>query len=351
MDQSFIPTPDKIPVNWLWFHVLLLVTFLIHVILMNFIVGGSLLTLWDYLRGKPVKKDANSIPTLIALTINFGVPPLLFVQVLYGHLFYTSSLLMAVPWILVIPVLIIAYYGAYIFVYKYENKKKLARVSLTLSTLFLLAIAFVYVNNITLSMSPERFIKYFENSKGWNLNLQEPSLIPRYLHYIVAAIAVAGLGRAAFYHFSKAIDREEKIKERNDGLKIFSYATMMQVIVGVLFWFSLPDPVGKLLIGGDITFSLLLGLGIILAFLLITTAVRRKFMVTLFMMIPLLSIMILVRDFVRRAYLSDVFQPSQLENVNQSSSLILFLVVFAIGLASLWYMIRLMIVKPKTFQA
>jgi hypothetical protein len=351
MDPTFIPTPDEIPVNWLWFHVLLLVTFLIHVILMNFIVGGSLLTLWDYLRGKPVKKDANSIPTLIALTINFGVPPLLFVHVLYGNLFYISSLLIAAPWILVIPVLILAYYEAYIFVYKFEKRKNLARVSLTLSTLFLLAIAFIYVNNITLSMSPERFIKYFENSKGFNLNLGEPSLIPRYLHYIVAAVAIAGLGRAAFYHFSKSMDKNQRMEGRNSGLKVFSYATMIQVIVGVLFWFSLPDQVGRLLIGGNLTFTVLLALGIILAFLLITTAVRRKFMATLLAVVPLLAIMILVRDFVRRTYLSDVFAPSQLENTGRSGSLILFLIVFVIGLASIYYMLHLMIVNPKTSQA
>ncbi len=118
MYESIIPTADTIPVHWLWFEVLLIFTFFIHMILMNFILGGSLLTVWDLLRGKLEKKASGSIPTLIALTVNFGVPPLLFVQVLYGHLFYTSSVMVAVPWILVIPVLILAYYGAYLFVKK-----------------------------------------------------------------------------------------------------------------------------------------------------------------------------------------------------------------------------------------
>ncbi|MBE0655448.1 MAG: hypothetical protein IH594_16725 [Bacteroidales bacterium] len=348
MDLSFLPSPDKIPVHWLWFHILLLVTFLVHVILMNLIVGGSLLTLWDYLSRKKIRKDSGSIPTLIALTINFGVPPLLFVQVLYGHLFYTSSILMAVPWILVIPVLILAYYGAYIFAYQYEKKKKLALISLMVSTLFLLTIAFVYVNNITLSMSPERFVKYFENSKGWNLHLEEASIIPRYLHYIVASIAIAGLGRAAYYHFSGSKEKNDRAEGRTNGLKIFAYATMIQILVGVLFWFTLPRDIARLLIGGNWIFSLLFGTGIILAFLIIMMAVRERFMATLILIIPLLSIMILIRDFVRRSYLSDAFTPVQLENTSQPGSLVLFLIVFAIGLASLWYMIRLMIHKPKT---
>ena len=101
MYDSIIPTADTIPVHWLWFQVLLIVTFFIHMILMNFLLGGSLLTAWDLLTGKVEKKASGSIPTLVALTVNFGVPPLLFVQVLYGHLFYSSSVMLAVPWILV----------------------------------------------------------------------------------------------------------------------------------------------------------------------------------------------------------------------------------------------------------
>lgn len=348
MDQSFIPVPDNIPVHWIWFHVLLLFTFLLHVLLMNLILGGSLLTVWDILKGKKVSSDAKSIPTLIALTVNFGVPPLLFMQVLYGNLFYTSSVLMAVPWILVIPVLIVAYYGAYIFVYKFEKKPKLAKTSLVVTATLLLTIAFIYVNNITLSMSPERFTSYFENAKGWTFNLQEPSLIPRYLHYIVASVAIAGLGKATWYYFSKNIDPAEKQVKVNKGLKIFSYATMVQVIIGVLFWFSLPSDIGRLLIGGNISFSLLFGLGIILAFLIIMLSSRRNYMATLLTVIPLLAIMILIRDFIRRAYISDVFSPAQLENAGQPDSLVLFLLVFVAGLGSIAYMLRIMFVQPKT---
>ena len=85
MYDSIIPAADTIPVHWLWFQVLLIVTFFIHMILMNFLLGGSLLTLWDLFRGKLEKKASGNIPTLVALTVNFGVPPLLFVQVLYGR--------------------------------------------------------------------------------------------------------------------------------------------------------------------------------------------------------------------------------------------------------------------------
>ncbi len=121
----------------------------------------------------------------MALTVNFGVPPLLFVQVLYGHLFYSSSVMLAVPWILVIPILILAYYGAYIFVKKADKAPVWSKGALVFTSLFLLYIAFVFVNNNTLAIQPDRWGIYFENPGGWNLNLGEPTLWPRYLHFVL----------------------------------------------------------------------------------------------------------------------------------------------------------------------
>ena len=154
MYYAIIPTADTIPVHWLWFEVLLVFTFFIHMILMNFMLGGSLLTIWDMITGKLEKKASGSIPTLIALTVNFGVPPLLFVQVLYGHLFYSSSVILAVPWILIIPILILAYYCAYLFTKKIDKAPIWAKVGLVVTSLFLLYIAFILVNNNTLAIQP-----------------------------------------------------------------------------------------------------------------------------------------------------------------------------------------------------
>ncbi|HKK62170.1 MAG TPA: hypothetical protein VJ951_06405, partial [Bacteroidales bacterium] len=226
MNNYSIPTPDTIPAHWIWFQVLLVFTFVIHLILMNFILGGSLLTVYDMIRGRKEYIASKSIPTLVALTINFGVPPLLFVQVLYGHFFYTSSIIIAVPWILVIPVLIIAYYSAYIYVKKIEKSPGWSKGGLIVSSLMLLCIAFVFVNNSTLAIVPDRWEVYFSNPRGVNLNIGEPTLFPRYIHFIIAAIAVGALGRAIYYHFSGV---EEKVKVLNirRNLRIFAWMTIL----------------------------------------------------------------------------------------------------------------------------
>jgi len=349
MYASIIPTADTIPVHWLWFEVLLIFTFFIHMILMNFILGGSLLTVWDLLRGKLEKKASGSIPTLIALTVNFGVPPLLFVQVLYGHLFYSSSVMVAVPWILVIPVLILAYYGAYLFVRNWERAPGWSRAGLLVTTLFLLYVAFVFVNNNTLAWRPERWSQFAGNPGGWNLNLGEPTLWPRYLHFLLAALAIGALGRAIAYRFSSMEEQEKDFQIRRN-LKIFGWITLLQLGFGTWFWLSMPDAVWKNFMGGSIFATILMVSGWLVALLIMHSAFTGRIIFAMVLGALQVLIMVVIRDLARAAYLDGIFRPAELENVGQYSPLIAFLLVFVVGLLALYYMIRL-IFTSKTQQS
>lgn len=340
MYDSIIPSADAIPVHWLWFQVLLIFTFFIHMILMNFLLGGSLLTVWDLLRGKLEKKTSGSIPTLVALTVNFGVPPLLFVQVLYGHLFYSSSVILAVPWILLIPILILAYYGAYLFVKKTDKAPAWSKLSLVITSLFLLFTAFVFVNNSTLAIQPDRWGMYFEDPQGWNLNLSEPTLWPRYLHFMLAALAIGALGRAIAYRFSK-MDSEEKSTLIKRNLKIFGWITLIQFGIGTWFWLTMPEPVWKTFMGGSLFATMMMVAGWLIALLILHSAFTGRLNAAMILGGLQVLIMVIVRDLSRAAYLRDVFRPSQLEHVNELSPLLVFLGVFVIGLVLIYYMIRL----------
>jgi hypothetical protein len=349
MYDSIIPTADAIPVHWLWFEVLLLFTFFIHMILMNFLLGGSLLTVWDLLRGKLERKASGSIPTLIALTVNFGVPPLLFVQVLYGHLFYSSSVMVAVPWILVIPVLILAYYASYLFVTKADKAPAWSRGALVVTSLFLLYIAFVFVNNNTLAIQPGRWGIYFEDPGGWNLNLGEPTLWPRYLHFVLAALAIGALGRAIFYRFSK-MDEDEKRNQMKRNLKTFGWVTIVQLGIGTWFLLSMPKEVWKIFMGGSVLATVLMAAGWLGALLILHSSFTGRLSMAMILGALQVMIMVVIRDLSRAAYLDGVFSPSQLENVKQYSPLIVFLLVFIVGLVALYYMISL-IFKSQTPQS
>ena len=349
MYDSIIPTADTIPVHWLWFQVLLIVTFFIHMILMNFLLGGSLLTVWDLLRGKLEKKATGSIPTLVALTVNFGVPPLLFVQVLYGHLFYSSSVMLAVPWILVIPILILAYYGAYIFVKKVDKAPVLSKGGLIFTSLSLLYIAFVFVNNNTLAIQPERWGIYFQDPSGWNLNLGEPTLWSRYLHFLLAALGIGALGRAIAYHYTKMDEKEKEVQIKRN-LKIFAWITVIQFAIGSWFWLTMPESVWKIFMGGSFFATAMMASGWLLALLILHSAFTGRLKSAMVLGALEVLVMVIVRDLARGAYLKELFRPSQLENIGELTPLIVFLLVFVVGLLALYYMIRL-IFKSKTSQS
>ena len=111
--SDLIPTAEAIPVHWLWFKILLIVTFVLHILFMNVLLGGTILSFWGNLR-KASKNDVSHelsgrLPTITAMTVNLGVAPLLFLQVIYGNFIYVSSVLMAVYWLSVIGLVILAY--------------------------------------------------------------------------------------------------------------------------------------------------------------------------------------------------------------------------------------------------
>ncbi len=101
--------------------------FFLHQIPMHLWFVGTLLAValgvYGCVNGKTFsRRFARQLPFLIALGINFGIVPLLFIQVAYPKAFYNATILIAWPWLFVIALLIPAYYGVYL----YATSKKAA---------------------------------------------------------------------------------------------------------------------------------------------------------------------------------------------------------------------------------
>ena len=113
MSPLLIPQPDPSPLPgpaWL-FHALLLLTFFVHVLFMNVSLGAAVIGAVHGLAGKPERRQlarralAAILPAGVSFTVTTGVAPLLFVQVLYGQLFYPATILVGWAW-LAVPVVI-----------------------------------------------------------------------------------------------------------------------------------------------------------------------------------------------------------------------------------------------------
>jgi len=354
MPTNLIPSvdPNPLPAPYWLLKLLLIVTFVLHILAMNFLLGGgvmALLTKWRVKdRGTSTRlffDIANKMPVLLPAAITLGIAPLLFVQVLYGQFLYTSSILMAWPWFLVLVLLTVAYYGFYYVSYRSGRNPGRAGVVMLFSVILVFLIGFLFTNNITLSQAPARWgAKYFASAGGWHLNLGDSTLIPRYLHFFVAAVAVGGLLLVFMALASWKRDREYAGRLLAFGGRTFMLATMAQFVVGIVFLVSQPPALRMLFMGGNLLATVLLLVGItgaIAAVYLMSDALHRENIRVAAFYVPaiigvVIACMSVMRDILRNSYLEPYFHPGQFAVKTQWSVLPLFLALFAGGVI-LWF--------------
>jgi len=284
---------------------------------------------------------------MIAFTINFGVAPLLFLQVLYGNFFYSSSILMAVYWLSVIFLLITAYYAAYIYKFNFERLARNRNYAAGLSALFLLITGFFYTNNMTLMLVPVSWTRYFTNPSGTILNLSEPTLFPRFFHFVIASIAVSGLYIAITWQRKKKDGISHSDINITRGMKYFTYATLVQFCVGIWFLISLPRDIMFLFMGGDIVHSAVFIAGLVAGITALVFGFVKKVWPAAWAIIINIIFMVILRDMVRTAYLKPYFAVEKLKTIYQYSPMIMFLAAMIASTVIIIYIIRCALqVKP-----
>jgi hypothetical protein len=355
-----IPHVDPLPLPgpvWL-FTALLLVVFTLHVVAMNSALGGGIWTLWNYLRGRHSehpysRRLANELsqmlPTLLAFTVTLGVAALLFVQVLFGTFLYTSSILIGALWLAVVPLVMVAYYGYYYFSYTAEQGKGTAGCVLAISVCVLLSIAFIFVNNMTLMLSPWRWLgMYRAHPNGWNLNLGDHSVIPRYLHIVNGAIA---LFSAILAHLGMRKMKADAAYGRwlvQRAALVFATCTGLQFLLGMWLLLAIPREIAMVLLRDPLAgtvFGLALVSVIAAMLLILLGSLAEKpsplVHVGFGMSLATLFLMVCLRYLLRLAYLKPYVSLQALAVRPQVGVIVLFLLLFVGGLATVGYMLWL----------
>ncbi|MGL4209259.1 MAG: peptidase, partial [Candidatus Adiutrix sp.] len=153
-----LPVSNTISAPYEVLQFFLIAGFVLHILAMNIIVGLTCILLVQ--RVFPLKNHCSEqvityplwsfLPKGLALVVNFGVVPLLFVQVAYGYLVYNADIIMGVWWLSVMMVVMLAYYGLYVST-SYSNISSGARtLALFVTVALLLCNAFIFVNKATL---------------------------------------------------------------------------------------------------------------------------------------------------------------------------------------------------------
>lgn len=345
-----MPSPDPLgyPLPPILLQILSYFTLTLHFLAMNLAIGSIFIYL--YLRvAKRTHDDGLAkylggiLPLSVSYLITFGVPPLLFVQVLYGQMFYTSSILIGFHWILVIP-LVVLLYG--VFYYQKLTKdpgKPRVLVFSFLAALAMLLVGFFYVNNITLSFSPEKWLEMYQKSPGGhNLNLTEPTLWPRWLLILVPGLAVAGVAIMFRAAMLMKWGREEEARH-NYGVAVKAAVAGMglELLAGAWILSALPEGIRGYVLSGGLP-TILLGLGVVLA--LVGTGLifvgRNKAsllfpILTSLVLFLALTPLVVLRDLVRQEYLKPVFSLADVPVNYQWGMFGLFVGFLVVGLGFL----------------
>lgn len=195
------PSVDPIPLPapvWL-LQILYHLTTALHFTAVFALTGGLIMSLIWGVRSRPGSKRAvaaasvmRPLPTVMAYVINLGVPPLLFSQVLYGRPLYTASVILGTQWILVIPILMGAYFGLYRAVYRERAGRSWTWIS-AISLLLVCAVAFIYFQVMTLVQRPEAWQQLYESSAAGVSGFSDPLIHQKGQVFFAALLPTAGV--------------------------------------------------------------------------------------------------------------------------------------------------------------
>ncbi len=346
--SPLIPYPDPIPLPapaWL-LEALLVLTLFLHLLPMSLLMGGGTLTVISEFLGRRddrhrrlAQATARLLPVLVAFTITLGIAPLLFLQVIYGPLFFSSSILMAWPWLSIVGMMLLGYYGYYWHSYQFDKLgRRAVWVTLASTGLFTL-IGLLFTSNMVLMLNPARWeALYRAGRSGLQLDLAEPTVFPRFLHMFLASLALSGLGVAILGAVKARADSAFGEWIKRYGLRWFVAATLVQFAVGLWFLVSLPASIRGLFLGGGTFETGLLIVALTLAVISLLT-IQRSLAIGTISILGTVALMVIIRDRLRAAYLVSEFDPKKLAVQPQIAVFALFVLILLCGVATIVWMV------------
>jgi hypothetical protein len=213
----------------------------LHMVPMNLWYAGILLAMLLYVRGGEHARRFSArlmsqMPVIVALGVNLGIVPLLFLQAAYNKVFYPATIMMAWFWLSIIAMLIPAYYGVYAYSFGLRRPEGLSlvrRATGWLAALLFVGIGFVFANALSLmtrvSAWPELFAGHSMAGAalGTALNTSDATFWPRWLLMFGLALgttAAWSLVEAAWFARRESDDYRRWVKRFATWLYVASFA-------------------------------------------------------------------------------------------------------------------------------
>lgn len=345
-----IPSPDPagLPAPAWLLQVLLVLTFVFHVLAMNLLVGGVVFMGLALRRAKKnpffatlAGRLSKALPACMAMTITLGIAPLLFLQVLYGQAYYTTTVLMAWPWLAIIPLLIVAYYGLYVVQFNPEWLGGRTTPVAWASALIILFIGLLFTSNSVLIQQPERWAElYGQSTSGLRLEVAGHGLWMRWAHMILGGFAVSGLGLGLLAKLYAREDPEWSAEATAYGARWFVGATAANLVVGLGFLFSIPEPMRSNFMGSNLADTAVLWVGVAAGVGAMHFAMKRQVGMGSAMVAVAIALMAISRQRLRAMYLESTIDPSTMKVDPQWDVFVVFALLLVAGLGVVIWMLR-----------
>ncbi len=248
---------DLIPINLpldlpapLWFLKFALITFfLIHILFINFMIGGTFMTVFlrmlrreDPFWDKFAREIGNTVTVNKSIAVVIGIAPLLAISLVYTGFFYSANNITAPAWLSIIWLVALAFISLYIYKYTWDSTRYSERYQYfwgVLAFAIFLFVPLIFLSNINLMLYPDQW----KNVYNFWQALWVPNVLPRYLHFLNASFALTGFFTFLYFHHKLKNNPDDALfytRAKRLGMKWAFYATLLQLLFGVLNYVTLP---------------------------------------------------------------------------------------------------------------
>jgi hypothetical protein len=188
---------------------------------------------------------------------------------------------------------------------------------------------------------PDTWVRYFSGGQGWQLNFVDPTLIPRFLHFIASAVAIGGLAVAFYYEYQRRRHGRASTEPWIQyGCKWYVIATIINFPIGFWFLGVLPPHAHNVLTLAGKFFTVALYGSVAAGAISLIHALSYRVYPAAVWALGTVFLMTLAREFVRIAYLKPYFSLSDLPQASQYSPFIFFLIFLAAVGALVGWMVK-----------
>jgi len=328
-DSNFLSAP-------LWLitglHIL---TLSMHFAAMNFMLGGILVAAAGTRtrhRDHPMFRRLMALlPSAMAATVTLGVAPLLFLQLVYPHQLYPAAIVSGWFWLLVIPVVILAYYFLYAGSFGSKTSARSGAGFLWAALPCLVYVSLLYSSVFSLAERPDLILRLYRQSQSGLLGNPEVGYsLLRWLHMVLGAAAVG-----SFFASLLAKDDPELFHVFR---KIYGWAIGIASAAGLAYLISLREAMSGLLRG---TGAWVLAAGILASLGSLYLLWHRRFVLSAVILSASLVLMVTTRHQLRLWQLRGQFDPASWRIAPQWAAIALFAAFLAIAAAAIVTMLRL----------